>query len=229
MKTYTKHPGYKDSGSPRIGEMPEQCEIVEAKKIFNNNSITDFDNKKFNYMKSLILLFVVFVFLGYSCQNTQSQVAVKDFTHRDSLVMQSARKIISNCYFGTLITIDAKGQPKARAMEPFEPDDNFVIWMATNPRSRKVKEIKRNPKATMHYFSKQLMAYVSLMGTATLVNDKESKQKYWKEGWERFYPDREKDYILIRFVPDVLELIDIPAGLTGDKNTWKPEQVVLRR
>ena len=181
-------------------------------------------------MKNTLLIIIVFL-LMYSCSDTRVNMNVKirkDFSPHDSIVMNSARKIISDCYYGTFITIDDKGQAKARAMEPFPPDENFVIWLATNPRSRKVRELKNNPKATMHYFSKRLMAYVSLMGTAVIVDDKESKRKYWKEGWERFYPDRDKDYLLIKFVPETLELIDIPEGLTGDKKTWKPEQVVLR-
>ena len=178
-------------------------------------------------MKKSVLLLSILIFL-FSCTGQKKNREIKyrdNYSHHDSIVMNSARKIITDCYYGTMITIDAKGQAKSRVMEPFEPDDNFVIWMATNPRSRKVVELKNNSKVTMHYFSKRLMAYVSLMGEAKLVNDKESKQKHWKQGWEKFYPDREKDYILIKFVPEVLELIDIPEGLTGDKSTWKPEQV----
>jgi len=180
-------------------------------------------------MKNLILILSILIFL-FSCTRQKKNREIiyrENFSSHDSLVLNSARKIITDCYYGTLITIDENEQVKARVMEPLAPDNNFVIWMATNPRSRKVVELKINTKATMHYFSKRLMAYVSLIGKAELVYDKKSKQKYWKEGWERFYPDRKKDYMLIKFVPEILELIDIPEGLTGDKSTWKPEQVRL--
>ena len=182
-------------------------------------------------MKVFLNLFLFASFL-FSCSKTSGDSNTKfrqDFTEYEKKVMDSARKIIDDCYYGTLITVDKTGQPKARVMEPFAPEDDFVIWLATNPRSRKTKELQNNPKATMHYFSKRLMAYVSLMGEATLVNDRAMKQKYWKPGWEKFYSNKDKDYMLIKFVPRVLELINIPEGLTGDKETWKPEQVTLRK
>jgi len=79
----------------------------------------------------------------------------------------------------------------------------------------------------LHYFDKNKLAYVSLMGNAFLVNDDKIKQKIWKEGWERFYPNRKTDYLLIKFIPKTIELISITDNYTGDKTTWKPHQVFL--
>ena len=49
-------------------------------------------------------------------------------------------------------------------------------------------------------------SYVSVAGQARIVNDPEKKSHYWKEGWTRYYPDPEKDYILIEVTPERLEI-----------------------
>ena len=144
---------------------------------------------------------------------------------QEQKILQSARKIIDSAYFGTFITQDKNGDAKARIMEPFAPDKDFTIYLATNPKSRKVQEIKQNPEATLHYFDRKNIGYVSLYGKASIVSDDSIKKALWKKGWERFYKNRDKDYMLIEFKPRYLELISIPDGYTGDDKTWMPARV----
>lgn len=179
-------------------------------------------------MKKFAFFIILLLIISCEQQVATNSAPRNDFSKEEKVVMKIAREIIKQCYYGTLITIDKTGQPRARIMEPFEPDEDFEIWLATNPKSRKVTQIKNNSAATIHYFDKMNMGYVSLMGDAFLVNDSTIKKKKWKEGWERFYKNREKDYMLIRFVPRTLELISIPNGFTGDSISWKPHLVRLR-
>lgn len=143
--------------------------------------------------------------------NTQAEVS------RDSL-LHSSRTIIDSSKCRILITVDEDGKPHAREMDPFEPDENMVIWFGTNPKTRKVQQIKGNPNVAVFYYDSKSVSYVSINGTAELVNDPKLKQKYWKDYWERYYADPEKDYILIKVVPERLELISYQYNLfwTGD-------------
>lgn len=50
------------------------------------------------------------------------------------------------------------------------------------------------------------MSYVSIAGKARLVNDPDKKARYWTDGWQKYYPDREKNYILIEVTPENLEV-----------------------
>lgn len=178
-----------------------------------------------NKILSILLLFSLL-----SCQqNTSSKVFRKDFTSEEESIIKESKDLMKQAYFATLITLDENNQPRARILETFEPDNEFVIWMGTNPHSRKVQQIQNNSTATLHYFDKALMGYVSLMGKAYMVNNDSLKAIKWKDGWERFYPDRKKDYILIKFVPETLEFIGIVRGYTGDKKTWAPHNVILRK
>ena len=174
-------------------------------------------------------LLIVLILLLVSCQQkeTVEKKYRTDFTVEEQQILKTADSIMQSAYYTTLITLDAKNQPRARVVEPFLPKKNYVIWIATNPKTRKAKQIKRNSKATLHYFDKNKLAYVSLMGNAFLVNDDTSKETIWKEGWERFYPNKKLDYLLIKFIPTTIELISITDGYTGDKNTWMPHQVNL--
>ena len=175
------------------------------------------------------IFFFLLLFSLLSCQQNTSKTFRKDFTSEEQKIINESKDLMKQAYFGTLITMDAQEQPRARVLETFEPDNEFVIWMGTNPHSRKVQQIQNNPTATLHYFDKALMGYVSLMGKAYMVNNDSIKVIEWKNGWERFYPNRKKDYMLIKFVPETLEFIGIVKGYTGDKKTWAPHNVILRK
>ena len=172
-------------------------------------------------------MFIAFLFSACHTNTPNNVVFKTSFSLEEQKILRIADSIINSAYYASLITLDANYQPRARIVEPFSPEKNYVIWMATNPKSRKVTQLKNNSSTTLHYFDKNKLAYVSLMGNAFLVNDIASKNRFWKDGWENFYPNKDKDYLLIKFVPKSLELISISDGFTGDNTTWKPHLVTL--
>lgn len=127
-----------------------------------------------------------------------------------------------------LITVDAKGRTHARTMDPFQPDENMMIWLGTNSRSRKVQEIRRNSRVVLYYFDREGPAYVTISGTARLVNDPREKARRWKDEWKAFYPDREKGYLLIAVTPNELEIVSEKKGILGDSVRWTPPKVRFR-
>ncbi len=143
----------------------------------------------------------------------------------DEQLIAAAREIMTAARYSALITMDSSGRPQARAVDPFSPDENMVVWLGTNPRTRKVNEIRRNPRVTLYYFDREQEAYVTISGIARLVNDPKEKAKRWKDEWKDFYPDRATDYLLIVVEPEKLELVSIAKGIIGDPRTWKPPAV----
>jgi general stress protein 26 len=143
---------------------------------------------------------------------------------RDQLLTAS-REIISTARYAALITLDSSGRSQARAVDPFAPDANFVIWIGTNPRTRKVAAIRRHPHVTLYYFDRESQAYVTVHGTARLVNDPEAKQQWFKDEWKAFYPDRTKDFTLIKVTPQRLEIVSVKKGILGDSVKWLPQSV----
>jgi general stress protein 26 len=177
-------------------------------------------------MKNIIFYLLLIVL--WSCNEEKNTIYRNNFSNKEQKILQVSDSIIKSAYYATLITLDSKKQPKARIVEPFLPDKNYIIWIGTNPRSRKVRELKKNSKATLHYFDKSKLAYVSLMGNAFLINDDSLKKIKFKKEWDAYYPNKNTDFILIKFVPRTLEIINLSTGLTGDLKTWKPHQIFLR-
>lgn len=146
---------------------------------------------------------------------------------RDALI-SAAREIMTSARYCALITNGSAGM-QARAMDPFPPEDDMTVWFGTNSRSRKVREIRRHPKVTLYYFNRENEEYVVLTGSARLVNDPKEKAKWWKDEWNSFYPNRAKDYLLIEFKPETLEVVSEKKQIFGDPVTWKPPRVSMPR
>jgi len=145
---------------------------------------------------------------------------------REQLV-SAAREIMNRARYCALITTNPRGGVHARTMDAFAPDEKMIVWLATNPRSRKVAEMRRDPRVTLYYFDRENQAYVTIHGTARLVNDASEKARHWKEEWSAFYPNRNKDYLLIKVVPARLEVVDTKKGIVGDSKSWRPPTVLF--
>ena len=145
---------------------------------------------------------------------------------RDTLIA-TAREIMGAARYCALITLDSTGRAHARAMDPFPPDENLLIWFGTNPKSRKVAEIRGNHRVTLYYFDREGPAYVTISGIARLVNDPQEKARRWKDEWKAFYPDREKGYLLIAVTPKELEIVSEKKGIVGDAVRWTPPTIRL--
>src|SRR5258708_11690637 len=113
---------------------------------------------------------------------------------KDELIA-AAREIMTTTRYCALITTDRRGRANARTMDAFAPDENLLVWFGTNPLSRKVSEIRRNPRVTLYYFDRESQAYVTIQGVARLVNDSKENARHWKDDWKAFYPDRDKSYL----------------------------------
>lgn len=146
---------------------------------------------------------------------------------RQSLIA-TARGIMTTARYCALITLDSQGRPHARTMDPFAPEENMVVWFGTNAKSRKVAEIRHHQRVTLYYFVAADQAYVTISGRARIVSDPAEKARHWKDEWKNFYPNRERNYLLIAVTPETLEVISVKEGINGDAITWTPPAVRVR-
>ncbi len=171
--------------------------------------------------KKVHILAVVIAFFAVSNTVIQAQ--------NNQLIIKAANEIINSSTNCGLITLDDKGHPSIRMMDPFKPDEGYTIWMATNPNSKKVTQIQKNPKVTLYYTAEENQGYVMLQGMATIVNDPAEKSKRWKPGWEAFYPNKDKDYVLIKVSPLSMEVVSFKYNLLGNKTTWQAPRVSVQK
>jgi len=144
-----------------------------------------------------------------------------------AVVLKAAREIARKARYATFITIGPEGQPQARIVDALGPDDDFAVWVATNPATRKVAEVAKDPRVTLSFFEPSLPAYVTLIGTATVVTDPSVKAAHWKDAWSPFYKNESRgpDFALLKFVPHRLEIVSESHGIVNEKGNWRPVSI----
>jgi len=175
--------------------------------------------KFLNKWKNWQILLICFLVVSISKLNI-AQISQSPQNHSDNLIV-AAKEIINSVRYCALITTSSTGEIHVRTMDPFSPEDNMVIWLGTNSNSRKVIEIKNNPHVSIYYNDPNRSGYVVISGKAQIIDDAEETTKRWKEEWTQFYPNREKNYILIKVVPEKMEVINYELGIAGDPVTWQ--------
>ncbi len=177
--------------------------------------------------KSLRNTFIIFISLilllpcNSNCQDSDSADSAR------AKLIAAAREIITSAKSCGLISLDKEGHPRIRPMDAFEPEKDLTVWFGTNSKSRKVDQIRNDPRVTLYYINAEETGYVTIHGTALLVDDPKEKEKRWKDEWDAFYPNREEAYLLIKVFPKWMEVISYSHDINGDPVTWQPATVVF--
>lgn len=168
-----------------------------------------------NFLKSRFIILIL------------SIIHVNSFAQLEDTLKSAALQIINNSDFCTLITIDSSGFPAARIMQSLTVAEDFVIWLGTKPITQKVNHIKAHPEVSVYYTENSSTTYVNIKGKAEIITSNEMKKKYWKEGWESFYPDREKDFVLLKVSPVSMQIVSYSMGIISEKENWAADEVVF--
>jgi general stress protein 26 len=173
-----------------------------------------------------------FVFIAFFCVMMSAsimpvQLCAQSAVNKDTLIV-AAREIIKETTYCGLVTIDSTGQPQVRTMNPFPANDELITWFATSRTSRKVREIKNNPKVCV-YYANHLSAkgYVNITGLAEVIDDKELLTKMKRDYWQGI-PNWRDIFVLIKIVPESIEVINYKHGLNNDPNTSGAPRIKLR-
>lgn len=128
-----------------------------------------------------------------------------------------------NCLHAYLATCDGD-QPRVRPVSPIVEDD-MSIWVTTFASSRKVKQIKANPKICLAFVEQpQGDKTAVVIGEAQIVPDLEEKKRVWKLATfdlSEYFPDgpESRDFCLLKIAIKKIEWRD---SLTGRTNVYEP-------
>jgi general stress protein 26 len=166
-------------------------------------------------------LIVLLAFLLPSLASAQATPAAPSSR---SDILAAATDIVQKARYCNLVTIGEDGHPQARIVDPLGPDAAFTIWVATNPLTRKVAQIRRDPRVTLSCFDAATSSYVTVLGRGAIVTDAAEKARRWKDEWTPFYANGATgdDVLLIRVTPTRLEIVSVKRGFAGDPKTWRP-------
>jgi general stress protein 26 len=170
-----------------------------------------------------LIAFVCLAFIPlFITQKVNCQVAVD----RDSVKL-AALEIMNETHYCGLVTIDSEGQPQMRTMNPFPANDELITWFATSRTSRKVSEIKNNPKVCVYYADHlNAKGYVSIVGTAQIIDDKDLLVKMKRDYWNGI-PDWQNKFVLIKIIPKKMDVINYKHGINNDPDTFRAPSIVF--
>jgi general stress protein 26 len=81
-----------------------------------------------------------------------------------------------------------EGYPNIKAMIKMENEGLHRIWLSTNTSSKRVGQLVRNAKACIYFVDFEQWMGLMLVGDVEVLQDREARQRLWREGFEKYYP-----------------------------------------
>jgi general stress protein 26 len=130
------------------------------------------------------------------------------------------QKIVSimrdNYLHANLATCDGD-QPRVRTVSPIVEDD-MSMWITTRSTSRKVKQLRENPKICLAFVEPpEGDKAVTVIGEAQLIPDSEKRRRIWKlapfDLYEHFPdgPDSD-DFCVLKIMANRIEWREVGTG-----------------
>jgi general stress protein 26 len=131
----------------------------------------------------------------------------------NNMSVSDKRKIVSimkdNSLHAYLATCDG-GQPRVRPISPIV-EDNMSIWITTYSTTRKVKQIRQNPKICLAFVEQPNGDKAAIViGEAQIIPDMAEKERVWKVAsfdlW-KYFPKgpASKQYCLLKIIVKRIE------------------------
>jgi general stress protein 26 len=133
--------------------------------------------------------------------------------------LTAARETIADVGYCWLATRALDGGANARAVRinPGAPgSDEWTRRFICRRDSRKVKEMRQDPRVTLAFQTDTGNAYVALGGLASLVDDRTEMRTMWPVGSDKLFPDGFADSNMIVVRVDVVRIEVHVRGITRE-------------
>ena len=112
-----------------------------------------------------------------------------------------ARELIDRSEIALLGTNGEDGYPNIKALIKMENEGLKRVWFSTNTSSKRVSQLLKDPRACLYFLDSQKWMGLMLVGRMEFLQEKEVKARFWREGFERYYPlgVTDPDYSILRF------------------------------
>jgi general stress protein 26 len=99
------------------------------------------------------------------------------------------RTLIRDIEYAMLTTVDDDGSLHSRPMSIFSDiDADGTLWFFTSADSHKVFEIERRQQVNISLSSPNKQRYISMLGIAELVRDRNELQEKWQPKLQTWFP-----------------------------------------
>lgn len=122
-------------------------------------------------------------------------------------ILKSKIEEVRICLFTTL---SEKDEFSSRPMATVKVEEDGSIWFFTNEYSLKSTEISKENQVTLGYSNPSGNTYITVNGTAELVDDQVRKEAYFSAPVKAWFPEGVEDprLILVKVTPESAEYWD---------------------
>lgn len=120
---------------------------------------------------------------------------------QEEAAIKEALELANRSGIAMLGTNGDNGYPNIKAMFKMENEGMQTIWFSTNTSSKRAAQILRDTKACVYLVDVEQGKGLMLVGNVEVLQDIESKNRLWRDGFERYYPSgvTDPDYSVLRF------------------------------
>ncbi|HEU4712473.1 MAG TPA: pyridoxamine 5'-phosphate oxidase family protein [Pyrinomonadaceae bacterium] len=126
------------------------------------------------------------------------------------------KEMIKDIDLCMLTTVDENNDLHSRPMSlNSDVDENGNLWFFTSSNSHKASEIERTPNVNVSFIDTSEQHYVSVSGTAELVQDRQKIKELWKPVLKAWFPDGpdQPDVALLKVKVTKAEYWDGPSSM----------------
>ncbi len=137
--------------------------------------------------------------------------------HTHTQQIQQLAELIRDVDIAMFTTTGVDGRLYSRPLGTQQVAFDGDLWFATSADSPKVAEISLNPQVNVAYASPSKNTYVSVAGTARVVDDRAKVEELWSPAMKLFFPGGKDDpnLRLIHVRAESAEYWDGPGTLLG--------------
>ena len=121
-------------------------------------------------------------------------------------------ELLGEFKFCQMVTLDGSGEMTSRPMTLQEPRPDAPLWFVATKNSVPGMNLMVNPKVNLSFHRDTDHAWISLTGRARINDSKKLINDLWRESWNIFLGDHDKN--------DIILLEIEPSNVTF----WEPEK-----
>ena len=131
---------------------------------------------------------------------------------------EELRGLMKGIDIAMFTTVGENGFPVSRPLSTQDVEfDGKLLWFFVRKNSAKVNEIRRYPRVNVAYSSKDKNVYLSVAGTADIVEDQAKIDEFWNDALKAFFPKgpNDKNLVLVRVTVHSVEYWQGPSTAIG--------------
>lgn len=113
--------------------------------------------------------------------------------HTNHEDIKKLAELIKDIDFAMLTTVNEDGRLLSRPMSTQEVEFDGDLWFITSIDTGKVGDIQREARVNVAYAKPEKQRFVSVSGTAVLVNDRVKLDELWSPVYKAYFPKGKDD------------------------------------